>query len=61
MFGKPEKTMQWIECITMSNNLWLEHLGTRAMRFIYLNLDAADTAMLSLIDAWSLFLLLSRL
>ena len=44
----------------MNNNLWLERLQTLIARLSHLGIDA-DIASLSLIDAWALYLHLSRL
>lgn len=44
----------------MNNNYWLERLQTLLARFSHLGLDT-DMSSLSLIDAWALYLHLSRL
>ena len=44
----------------MNNNDWLKHLQVLIARFSHLGIDA-DIASLSLIDAWALYLHLSRL
>lgn len=44
----------------MNNNDWLERLQMLIARFTPLGIDA-DIAALSLIDAWALYLHLSRL
>ena len=49
-----------LEVLTMNNNDWLERLIALIERFFHLGLDA-DIASLSLIEAWALYLHLSRL
>ena len=44
----------------MNNNDWLKRLQMLIARFSHLGIDA-DMAALSLIDAWALYLHLSRL
>lgn len=44
----------------MNNNHWLKRLAMLIARFSYLGIGA-DIASLSLIDAWALYLHLSRL
>ena len=44
----------------MNNKDWLKRLQTLLARFSHLGIDA-DIASLSLIDAWALYLHLSRL
>ena len=44
----------------MNNNDWLERLQMLIARFSYLGIDA-DMTSLSFIDAWALYLHLSRL
>lgn len=44
----------------MNDNDWLKRLQMLIARFSYLGVDA-DVASLSLVDAWALYLHLSRL
>ena len=48
------------EVLAMNDNDWLERLKTLIARFSHLGIGA-DMASLSLIDAWALYLHLSRL
>lgn len=44
----------------MNSNHWLDNLQALIVRFSYMGIDA-DIASLTLIDAWALYLHLSRL
>lgn len=48
------------EVLAMNDNHWLKRLQMLIARFSHLGIDA-DIATLSLIDAWALYLHLSRL
>lgn len=43
-----------------ANDNWINHLETLLVRFSHLGIEA-DIALLSLVDAWALYLHLSRL
>ena len=49
-----------LELLAMNNNDWLERMHMLIVRFSHLGIGA-DIAALSLIDAWALYLHLSRL